>query len=632
MSRFPKVTETFILREILAVEQQGLTVELYPLVREHEPVVHPEAVPLVARAHYLPFLSVAIVAATSGTCAGTPAPFWGRWAPWSGATWGSPNFLSVASASSRRSPTPPGSWRPTGSTTSTATSPPTRRWPGFVIHRLTGIPFSFTAHGSDLHVDRHMLVAKVAEAAFVVPISAFNAEVIAEECGAAVRDKLVVVHCGVDPRCSPTRARRDAVSGPFTVVCVGHPARGQGPGAPRRGLPPLWPRRRRLRLPVRRERARTRRRCGRRIAAAGLERTGASSRAGSRSPRSRSSSRAPTCSWRPASRPAQGKREGIPVVLMEAHEQRRAVVASELSGIPELVEDGAQRVCWSRRGDPAALALGPAPARTTTRTCAARLGPAGRQKVEREFDVHASAGRLAALRRAATTVAATGAPRQALELTAAPSGRRCATIAYTYALFPLLVLARAALRPRPHARGRRHPVRQRRHRRPQRGGGHRREARERPRARLPPRPPGGGRRVRRLRRRHRRVVRRFADRGVRLLSLPRCGKAAALNAAVARRRRARSSSSPTPTASTRPTRSRALVRPFADPVVGGVAGDQRYRESAGDGRHRRRRAAATGTSTGCSRRPRAGRATSSRPPGAIYAVRREPLPPGRPTA
>ena len=33
---------------------------------------------------------------------------------------------------------------------------------GFVIHRLTGIPYSFTAHGSNLYCDRHMLREKVA--------------------------------------------------------------------------------------------------------------------------------------------------------------------------------------------------------------------------------------------------------------------------------------------------------------------------------------------------------------------------------------------------------------------------------------------------------------------------------------
>ena len=69
---------------------------------------------------------------------------------------------------------------------------------GFVIGRLTGIPYSFTAHGSDLHVDRHMLCEKIREAAFVVPISRYNRDLMIEECGEVIREKLVVIHCGVD--------------------------------------------------------------------------------------------------------------------------------------------------------------------------------------------------------------------------------------------------------------------------------------------------------------------------------------------------------------------------------------------------------------------------------------------------
>ena len=38
---------------------------------------------------------------------------------------------------------------------------------GWLIQRLVGIPYSFTAHGSDLHVDRTMLPTKVDEAAFI---------------------------------------------------------------------------------------------------------------------------------------------------------------------------------------------------------------------------------------------------------------------------------------------------------------------------------------------------------------------------------------------------------------------------------------------------------------------------------
>jgi cellulose synthase/poly-beta-1,6-N-acetylglucosamine synthase-like glycosyltransferase len=115
------------------------------------------------------------------------------------------------------------------------------------------------------------------------------------------------------------------------------------------------------------------------------------------------------------------------------------------------------------------------------------------------------------------------------------------------------------------------------------------------------------------------IVRRFANRGVKLLALPRQGKIPALNAAVA--------------ATTgevlvfsdansmyAPDAVRAIVRPLADPLVGGVAGDQRY--------VRDRRGANAGERSYWSfdrllkrAQSRAGSATSAT--GAIYALRRD---------
>jgi cellulose synthase/poly-beta-1,6-N-acetylglucosamine synthase-like glycosyltransferase len=71
------------------------------------------------------------------------------------------------------------------------------------------------------------------------------------------------------------------------------------------------------------------------------------------------------------------------------------------------------------------------------------------------------------------------------------------------------------------------------------------------------------------------LVRGYAERGVRLVSLPRVGKAAALNAAVAE---AGGDVLVFSDANSiyAPDALRALVRPFADPSVGGAAGDQRY--------------------------------------------------------
>jgi glycosyltransferase involved in cell wall biosynthesis len=71
------------------------------------------------------------------------------------------------------------------------------------------------------------------------------------------------------------------------------------------------------------------------------------------------------------------------------------------------------------------------------------------------------------------------------------------------------------------------------------------------------------------------IVRSFQERGVRLLTLPRVGKAAALNAGVAAAAGEILVFSDANSIYA-PDSLHALVRPFADATVGGVAGDQRY--------------------------------------------------------
>lgn len=43
MSRFPKLSETFVLNEMLALRQQGVAVEVFPLIKDRAAVIHPEA-------------------------------------------------------------------------------------------------------------------------------------------------------------------------------------------------------------------------------------------------------------------------------------------------------------------------------------------------------------------------------------------------------------------------------------------------------------------------------------------------------------------------------------------------------------------------------------------------------------
>ena len=88
-----------------------------------------------------------------------------------------------------------------------------------------------------------------------------------------------------------------------------------------------------------------------------------------------------------------GDRDGLPNVLMEAQSQGLAVVSTTISGVPELVEDGATGMLVPPQ-DPAALAaaleaLIADPARRRS------LGEAGAARVRRQFDMAAGIAVLA---------------------------------------------------------------------------------------------------------------------------------------------------------------------------------------------------------------------------------------------
>jgi colanic acid/amylovoran biosynthesis glycosyltransferase len=389
MSRFPKLSETFVLGEILAVEEHGVEVELFPLLRERAEVVHPEAAALCERARFQPFLSLPILGSQLHFLRRGPRRYVGAlWALLRG-TWGSANYLVGALGIFPKVVHGARLMEADGIAHVHCHFSNHPAAAGFVINRLTGIPYSFTAHGFDLHVDRHMLCEKVAEAAFVVAVSEYNRKLILEECGERSRSRLTVIHCGVDTGLFRPREHA-AAARPFSILCVGtlHEVKGQaylveacrllveagvdvtctlvGDGRDRTALV-------------------------RQIATAGLE-----GRVAVAGPRTRADvaellGRAHVL-VSPSVPTAEGKREGIPVVLMEAMASGVPVVASGISGIPELVEDGKTGLLVPPR-DPSTLAsalrrLHDDPALRES------LARAGREMVEREFDVRKNAGDL----------------------------------------------------------------------------------------------------------------------------------------------------------------------------------------------------------------------------------------------
>ena len=393
VSRFPKLSETFVLFEILAVEQQGVPVEVYPLQREPAQTIHPEAQRLVERAHYAPLLSLAILRSQLHYLRRRPRTYLRtlfdlvRW------NLGSARYLGGALAFFPKAVHFARRMGEDGVSHVHAHFASHPAAVAFVIHRLEGIPYSFTAHGSDLHRDRHMLRQKVAEARFVVPISEFNRRVILDACGDEHAAKLAVIHCGIDPEIfRPVPGRASEATGPLRLVCVGtlHEVKGQavlieacrllaergiafrcdlvGDGPDRDAL-------------LRQARA------------AGLEGRirflGALTRA-EVAARLRDSDVAVV----PSVPTRDGRREGIPVALMEAAATGRPVVASRLSGIPEAIEDGAQGLLvqpGDARGlaDAIAMLAADPPLRE-------RLGAAARERMLREFDLTTNARLLAA--------------------------------------------------------------------------------------------------------------------------------------------------------------------------------------------------------------------------------------------
>lgn len=82
-----------------------------------------------------------------------------------------------------------------------------------VVFRLTGITFSFTAHANDIFVNPILLPEKIKAARFIVAISEYNIEFLQKIVpGQATADKIHLVHCGIDVQhFSPPDSRQQNV-------------------------------------------------------------------------------------------------------------------------------------------------------------------------------------------------------------------------------------------------------------------------------------------------------------------------------------------------------------------------------------------------------------------------------------
>lgn len=379
LSRFPLVTETFILREVEEMERQGQPVLLVPLLREEPRVVHREAEPWVRRALYTPFLSPAIAAANLRALRRHPRRYAGLVGRVLRGTAPSAGFLARTLALLPKSVYLAERLHEAGVGHVHAHFATHPALVAHIVSGLTGVPYSFTVHAHDLFVRRTFLEEKIRSARFVRVISRFNRDLLARLYPDAVQDKVHVIHAGVDP--DDYGASSPEASGVPRLLCV-------AALKPYKGLPVLLEACRRLRDegvafrcdivgdgPLRRhlEREIAARHLASLVHLLGPRRQDEVTQLLSRA----------SLVVLPSVVAADGQTEGIPVSLMEAMAARRPVVASRLSGIPELIDDDESG--WLvPPNDAAALATA---VRRLLRDpeLARRMGARGRAKVQSDF-------------------------------------------------------------------------------------------------------------------------------------------------------------------------------------------------------------------------------------------------------
>ncbi len=338
MSRFPHLPETFILREMNELEKQGWNIALYPLVRQKQSVIHEEAKPWLNRVHHDAFISGRVLWGNGQALGQHPLAYAKLWTTMMHENRHNLNLLVRAVALFPKAVVAAADMQAAGIThihAHYATHPALFAW---LIHQLTGITYSITVHAHDIFVRTAMLATKLRSASFIAAISDYNRNYLAQKVGSWVKDKTYIIRCGIDQGQYQPRLMPALPDEPLDIINVGslQPYKGQ------RYLIEACALLQTQGIPFR---------C--RIIGGGEEQPqlqalieqlhlGEQITLLGPLPQNEVAALLPTanCYVQPSIVTATGKMEGIPVALMEALACRLPVVATHLSGMPELVRPG----------------------------------------------------------------------------------------------------------------------------------------------------------------------------------------------------------------------------------------------------------------------------------------------------
>jgi len=392
MSRFPKLSETFVLYEIQELERHGLTVAIFPLIREREQVIHADAQPYVDRAAYSTPWQPQVALAHVFWAWHTPAIYVGLWLTVVRCYIRSPKRLIRALVATIQAV-----WMARQIATLKighvhAHFATYATLCAYVIHRLTGISYSFTVHADDVYVNQLMLREKLAAADFVVTISEYNRCFLHGLYGALATQKVRVYHCGVDLTVFSPRPQPPTRSW-LTITCVARLEEKKGHSYLIDACALLRARGLAIRCQL----------VGdgelRPAIEAQIARLGLGEHVILLGSQPRDRVRALLAESDVVAMPSiitnEGRQEGIPVALMEAMAMQIPVVATDTSGVSELIEHGRSGLLVPQRNaESLANALLLLAGQGELRN---RLGVEARTVVLRSFDLRANTAALARL-------------------------------------------------------------------------------------------------------------------------------------------------------------------------------------------------------------------------------------------
>jgi glycosyltransferase involved in cell wall biosynthesis len=395
---WPRLSQTFIVNEVVQQERLGTRLDLYSLTHSGERLVQPQVRAVRATVHYLDGRRPGLATLRDHALVARSAPL--RWVrtvffaasrPDLARGYATLSTLGCLAAAVRLSAAVHRARR---------TGAPIEHLHAHFAHdpalvalltsRLTGVPYSITAHARDLYqLPVPGLVARARGAVAVITCCAANVDYLRRVLPAPLHRRLRLVHHGVElDRFVP--APRTGAPSPVEVLSVGRLVE-------KKGFPDLLhaclrlkatPVPFRLRIygdgPLRRELADLRDRLGlgEEVELVG-ERDGADVL--------RAYQRADVFALTPCVT-ADGDRDGVPNVIVEAMACGLPIVTTDAGGVTEAVRHGVTGLV-AGPGDVAAIA-GHLGELVTDAALRRALGEAGRQTAQERFDVRSAAREL----------------------------------------------------------------------------------------------------------------------------------------------------------------------------------------------------------------------------------------------